>query len=354
MAAAPAAPTAAPPAATTEAPTAPSAIDTGGGALPLLEPTTDAAVVAAAAAIVAAETAAASLPLPASSVATVSAASTVPVATAPPPTPAVAASAPAIDFSALSWRFLEEWKGEGSPGRLTSPLPPFQEQASAGKRSIDVASSDRRTVVATHSLYSRVAGGAKVTAATAGPEEEGAGGVKGNGEVAAGAGGAEAGMSGVGLTPLSVSPLPATGKASAKRPRNSSGAERCVTYGCKVSGTSRFLLCTSFGTQIWRLKRLDILVVVNSRCDVEFVNAQQSKLSFVRRPYGAAPRVVVVRLLKTSPARSSSDPPPFFVRYRRLEKYALGWLPLPSRCDVPPAFVRTLCLSAVTARRRMM
>lgn len=232
------------------------------GALPLLGPPTDAAAVAAAAAAVAEDTTAASLPLPAPTVSAVTPSATAPTSSATVPVP-VPAPTPVIDFSALSWRLLEEWKGEGCPGgRLSAPLPSYQEQtlpAVTGKRSLDAANSDRRTFVATHSLYSRVAGGSKTTpapavvsppgtgaeaaAAAAGPgvgvgvgvgaggvgTVGGIGGAKGNGTVAAAATvAAETGVLPVGLPGLPVSPLQVAGKVTAKRPRSSSAAERCV------------------------------------------------------------------------------------------------------------------------------
>lgn len=202
----------------------------------MLGPPADAAEVAAAAAVVA-ETAATSLPLPMATVST-----TAPGVTAPA---SMTAAAAAIDFSALSWRFLEEWKGEGSPGRLSAPLP-YQEQmpgTAAGKRSIDVANSDRRTFVATHSLYNRVPGGSKavptpvVVGTTPGAgvgAVGGVGGAKGNGTVAAAAAAAETGMLPVGLPALPVSTSPATGKGASKRPRSSSAAERCVAVCLRV------------------------------------------------------------------------------------------------------------------------
>lgn len=62
--------------------------------------------------------------------------------------------ATASDSAALSRRFLEEWQGEGCPGK---PPP-------TAKRPL---APERKTVVATHSLYNRTAGGDTVSAARA-------------------------------------------------------------------------------------------------------------------------------------------------------------------------------------------
>lgn len=124
-----------------------------------------------------------------------------------PPTAGTSSQgATASDSAALSRLFLEEWQDQGCPGK---PPP-------AGKRQL---APDRKTVVATHSLYNRTAGGDAVSAARAS------------------AGGEQAVVEGGGVVVESPT--------SAKKQRKLSAAEMYVVgsrRGCRRTECTRFMV----------------------------------------------------------------------------------------------------------------